>query len=80
MNEMSKEELDKYNDSLLNLFSTEGWTSFIEDINSSLSAELENADVDCDTNDKWQFRRGSLSVLKRISNYEEFIRKSMELN
>ena len=75
---MNKNELEKYHESLLDLFSTEGWKSFIEDINGSFKAEHDNCDTECDTNDKWQYRRGSLSVLRRISNYEEFIRQSIE--
>ena len=69
-------ELQKYYESLLDLFTHEGWKQFIEDIgdNSSLLNDITTIK---DEKDFW-YRRGQLEATQRILAYETAIKNSYE--
>ena len=60
------------------MFSTTGWKIFIKYFEDMLEVSLKNPDTDCKTNDEWQFRRGSISVLRYITGYEEMVSQILE--
>ncbi len=72
--------MEKYYEDLLDLFQTDGWKAFIQDYQESMAALIENSSTDCDTNDKWQFRRGELSQLHNVVNFERYIRTVVQNN
>lgn len=74
---MNKETSDYY-DSLFELFSTQGWKNFILDNQEALDSLIEHAHIQCHDNDSWQVRRGEISQLMRLVNYEDFIRASFK--
>ena len=54
---------NKYYDTIQELFATEGWKLFIEDMEANLNQARNAAPNDCITNDQWQYRRGMLQGL-----------------
>lgn len=74
-----EQQIEKYYDDMLDMFATDGWREFIKDAQESFSHLEHNARSDCDTNDKWQYRRGELSKLEYVINFESFIRKAYDM-
>ncbi len=72
--------MEKYYEDLLDLFQTDGWKAFIQDYKESMDVLVQNSSADCDTNDKWQFRRGELSQLHNVVNFEDYIRTVVKNN
>lgn len=70
---MTREDREFY-DNYLTMFSTDGWKQFKEEYNILLDALVDGAVNDCDTNDKWMYRRGEITRLQQIVNFEEFVR------
>ena len=60
------------------MFNTQGWKDFQEDVKVELASSTNYSDLDCDTNDKWQYRRGQIAKLRALANYEVFIKTSYE--
>lgn len=73
-----EQSLQKYYDNQFEMFNTQGWVDFIEDANVELTNSTNYSDLDCDTNDKWQYRRGQIVKLRALVNYEEFIKSSYD--
>ena len=73
------EEINKQLEALNEMFSSDGWKIFIEEVNDQLKAAKEYAPKDCPTNDLWQFRRGEVQKLEQISNYEELVKLQWEM-
>ena len=69
-------ELQDYYESLLDLFTTDGWKTFIVDQESAFEHLVFSANRDCLDNDSWQYRRGKVDTLSQIINFEEMIRNN----
>lgn len=65
-------------ETLLDLFSHEGWQLFIKEKEELVASLKEGAYAQCDTNDVWQQRRGMIATLAGITSYEASIRFVME--
>lgn len=70
---MTKEDRAYY-DNYLTMFGTDGWKQFKDEFGGLLNSLIEGAVSDCDTNDKWMYRRGEVIRLQQVVNFEEFIR------
>ena len=71
-------ETAQYYDNLLEMFSQEGWNDYIEDLNKMNKALIQNASIDCETNDQWQYRRGQLEILNYILNFESLANNALD--
>jgi len=71
-------ELQVYYETLIDLFSSEGWKTFIVDQESAFEHLTFSAPRDCLDNDSWQYRRGKIDTLSQIINFEEMIRNSYD--
>jgi len=69
-------ELQDYYESLLDLFATDGWKTFIVDQESAFEHLVFSASRDCLDNDSWQYRRGKMDTLSQLINFEEMIRNN----
>lgn len=74
MTQQEKEELEALED----MFLTKGWKIFVKDFQTLLDTATENPDLECKTNDEWQYRRGSISELRYVTKYEEIMRSRLE--
>ena len=71
-------ETREYYERLLDMFATKGWDEFVKDQRDAF-AHLKNiSHVDCDTNDKWQQRRGELFNIEKLINFELSIKNSYD--
>lgn len=66
MQDRTQQELE----TLLSLFEHDGWKLFIEEEEVLSKYLKENAHLDCDSNDKWQQRRGAIVALGGILSFE----------
>ena len=71
-------ELQLYYETLLDMFSTEGWKTFVDDQDSALGHLTITAARDCPDNDAWQYRRGCIATLSKIVSFEEIIRSNYD--
>lgn len=71
---MIKPELIEYYESLLEMFATPGWKTFIEDQEEARERLESTAVFDCPDNSSWQERRGQINKLVHTINYEQLIR------
>lgn len=69
-------ELQEYYEKLLELFSTEGWKQFMEDIGDNLEI-LGDITTIPDENQFW-FRKGQVEAVQRVLSYEQSIVNSYE--
>jgi len=69
-------ELQDYYENLLELFSTQGWKQFQEDISDNLDLISDITTIP-DEKQFW-FRRGQIEAVRLILNYEETIKNSYE--
>lgn len=69
-------ELQKYYENLLELFNTEGWKQFQEDISDNMEI-LQDITTIPDEKQFW-FRRGQIEAVSRILSYEQAIINSYE--
>ena len=63
---------------LLDLFEHDGWTLFVDEFEDLSKRLKENCFLECNTNDEYQQRRGSLAVLSRIISYEDTVKRIHE--
>lgn len=75
---MDKTETLKLFESLIDTFQTEGWYHFIEDIQAKYTTSKEGAFSECDTGDKWHYRRGVVDMLGFIVSYQRQIEAAYE--
>lgn len=68
--------LQRYYEELLDLFTREGWKSFIEDTKDSVDL-LSDITTIQDEKQFW-FRRGQLEMANRILSFEQSIKNSYE--
>lgn len=73
---MDDKELQHYFESLVDMFASDGWKMFIEDAKATRET-LANIYTIPD-GDTLFFRRGELSTVDRIINFEETIRNAFE--
>jgi DNA-binding MurR/RpiR family transcriptional regulator len=59
------------------MFSHPGWKEFQEEYKQLLSTAEDTAVDSCNTNEEWQIRRGVTVTLRQLTNYEEFIRQTL---
>ena len=71
-------ENQKYYDSLLDMFATDGWKEFNRDFSDSLRGLIDNSYNECHKSKDWHKRRGEIEQLTRLVNYENMIRQSLE--
>ena len=69
-------ELQDYYENLLDLFATQGWKQYIEDISDNKEI-LEDITTINDEKQFW-FRRGQLEAIQRVLAYESTIKNSYE--
>jgi len=69
-------ELQDYYENLLDLFATQGWKQYIEDISDNKEI-LEDITTINDEKQFW-YRRGQLEAIHRILAYESTIKNSYE--
>ena len=69
-------ELQKYYETLLDLFAHEGWKLFVEDIQDNADF-LNNILTIKDEQDFW-YRRGQLEATGRLLSYESTIKDSYD--
>ena len=69
-------ELTRYDEELLDLFTREGWKSFIEDTKDSVDL-LSDITTISDEKQFW-YRRGQLEMANRILSFEQSIKDSYE--
>ena len=71
--ELTKEQQLKNLETLQDMFQHQGWELFIEEFDSFDKYLKEQAYIECDLNDQWQQRRGTLALLDRILTYQQTI-------
>ena len=69
-------ELQKYYETLLDLFAHSGWKLFVEDIQEN--ADLLNDILTIKDEQGFWYRRGQLEAVSRILSYESTIKDSYE--
>lgn len=69
-------ELQDYYEKLLELFSTDGWKQYIEDISDNIEHLMDITTIP-DEKQFW-FRRGQIEAAQRILAYESSIKNSYE--
>ena len=72
------QELQRYYENLLQLFTQDGWKDFIEDIKGN-SDVLSDILTITDEKQLW-YRRGQLEAVNRILSYESTIKNAYEDN
>lgn len=74
----AEEDLTAYYESLIDMFATEGWKNLIQDYQEAFESMTEYSDYDCETNDKWQYRRGELQQMRNILHYEDMVKAAYD--
>lgn len=69
-------KLNEYYESLLNLFSTDGWKNFQEDMLNSLDSLNDLQTIN--TADEFWLRKGQIQTLSLIVNYEQAAKSAYE--
>lgn len=69
-------ELEKYYNSLIDIFQTEGWKSLLEDFTSS-ETSLRDL-VTCKTEKELHYRQGQLDIIGKLLSFEDAIKNSYE--
>lgn len=69
-------ELIKYYESLLDIFSTDGWKNFVEDI-QNISEPMNEVRTLHSEKDLW-LRKGQLDILDYMLNYENMIKEAYD--
>jgi len=75
-----EEEIQRIKDleTLWDLFNSEGWEILQKDNEMLLKAAIESADSECDTNEKWQFRRGNIQTLRYMTSLKAITRNQLD--
>jgi hypothetical protein len=71
--QLTEEESLKRCELLQDLFQHDGWKLFIDEFQDFKKPLVDNAYVECDTNEQWQQRRGALVMLDQVLNYEAVV-------
>ena len=65
-------------EALEDMFISEGWKIFIEDISVSENSLTQSAPTAAETSDQWHMLRGRILQLRNILGYENVVKASME--
>ena len=71
-------EIQIYYENLLEMFQSKGWVSLSADLDAMSNSMVKDSPISCDTNDKWQFRRGQLEILSYLIGYEDLMTNAFE--
>lgn len=74
---MDKLEQQEY-EALLEMFNSKGWEIYSKQWEDTLKQMIKMAPDYCITNDTWQYQRGAIDQIKRVTGYEHFTRVSLE--
>ncbi len=69
---MTPEQQQEFNE-YEEMFGTVGWQKFVKQTEETLTAIMQAAPEGADTNDKWQFARGSIAQAKQILGFEAYV-------
>jgi len=69
-------ELERYYNSLIDIFLTEGWKSLLEDFTES-EESLRDL-VTCKTEKELHYRQGQLDIIGKLLSFEDGIKNSYE--
>jgi hypothetical protein len=69
-------ELEKYYETLIDVFLTEGWKVLLEDFEDS--ADSLRDVVTCKTEKELHYRQGQLDIIGKLLRFEDGIRNSYE--
>ena len=69
---------EKDYEALCDMFTSEGWKLFMENITDLEQNVTQVAPDAADTNDKWQYARGKIHQLRNLMGFENFIKVSWE--
>ena len=67
---------EEYYEAMLDMFLSRGWKYLMEDF-TELESQLDTL-RDVDGIERLHFQKGQLDVLRRVVNFEETIRRTME--
>ena len=70
------QELEKYYESLIDVFMTEGWKILLEDFGDS--EETLRDLLTCKTEKELHYRQGQLDIIGKLLRFEDGIRNSYE--
>lgn len=71
-------ETTNYYERYMNLFATDGWQQFKEEIKTSLQQDQQSAVTRCNTSDLWFEERGAQTAKLRILGFENAIKNSYD--
>jgi len=66
-------DTQKYFDNYTELFGSEGWKQFIDELTDSLDSDRKTAISRCDTDQKWFEERGQQARTMKILSFETMI-------
>ena len=64
----------KDSETLLDLFEHEGWSLFIEENQNLFNQLRDNLYLECNTDQEYQQRRGTLTILNQVLSYENTVK------
>ena len=70
------EELQKYYETYLDLFATDGWKQFINEMQEAFK-QLDSVST-CKSTEELFFRQGQLEILTRLTFFEDSINGQMD--
>ncbi len=71
---MEEKEFEALND----MFTSEGWIIFTQQIGDLTKLLVEAAPDSAVTNDQWQYRRGQVQQMRSVLGYEQYIREAQK--
>lgn len=66
-------EDQKYYETYIDLFASEGWTQFISDLKESFESSQQTARTRCKTSDEWHYERGQQDKVANILAFEDIM-------
>lgn len=66
---MTPQEEQKFS-ALREMFNSKGWEYYLNDIEENIQYLRNTAVASCPDNDSWQQRRGAVSKLEEVQNYQ----------
>ena len=74
---MTPEENKQYDD-YCNMFATDGWITYLKQLEETREATLQAAPHNAANNDTWQYCRGMLAQMDSILGFEAFVHAVQE--
>ncbi len=69
---------DKEFEALNDMFISEGWKLFTQQIEDLTKLLVDAAPDNAITNDQWQYRRGQVHQMRSVLGYEQYIRATQK--